>query len=359
MVNMFDKLMEAALAVDFASKFNVSRSGFLAQWCSNKGGRYVTIVEYGGRRKVGAMMVPEGKHGHGWQILNRIFIDVVSFFHLSSWAVKSQGSSGIRQDVTFAMATKGLVVVTGDAGQSSVFLQTSGDGAADITLSKINSLLESKEHELDEKCPAVLSKRELASFNGVDLLVQIMGFRKDVDRLLKMLSTQSQGGRSDLEVPELKDSSQLIGALVSSEPKVWESSEQPGGSKNMEGGGLSCRGDVLCTLGLFGHVGDVVVDGQVGSSLGVGGRVRDFLEIGGLDVFEKNGDPVDCARSDVLVGGEVVCKTVCDDCFVEGEMVEHRGSLMGMLHGSGSLLKEGLTVSRCGKEGEFLRVGGG
>ncbi|KAB1223872.1 5'-3' exoribonuclease 4 [Morella rubra] len=53
MVNMSDKLLVASTAVDFASKFNESRRGFLAQRCCNKGGRYIAVVEYGGRRKWG------------------------------------------------------------------------------------------------------------------------------------------------------------------------------------------------------------------------------------------------------------------------------------------------------------------
>lgn len=47
---MSGKLMENIVGVDFASKFNESRRGFLAQRCSNKGSRYVVVVEYGGRR---------------------------------------------------------------------------------------------------------------------------------------------------------------------------------------------------------------------------------------------------------------------------------------------------------------------
>ncbi|KAB1203319.1 hypothetical protein CJ030_MR8G012801 [Morella rubra] len=116
MVNMSDKLMEIAPEVDFASKFNESSRGFLAQRCLNKGGRYAVIVEYGGRRKVGAVMVPEGKNGHGWQILNRVFLDVVSFFRSSSRAVKSQGSSSIRKGVTYAVAAMGPVEVTEKVG---------------------------------------------------------------------------------------------------------------------------------------------------------------------------------------------------------------------------------------------------
>lgn len=50
MVNMSGKLMENVVGVDFTSKFNESRRGFLAQRCSNKGSRYVVVVEYGGRR---------------------------------------------------------------------------------------------------------------------------------------------------------------------------------------------------------------------------------------------------------------------------------------------------------------------
>ncbi|KAB1226379.1 hypothetical protein CJ030_MR1G020596 [Morella rubra] len=432
MVNMSDKLMETAPAVDFASKFNESGMVFLAQRCSNKGGRYSAILlnmEKEGR-KVGAVMVPEGKNGHGWQILNRVFLDVVSFFRSSSRAVKSQGSSGIRQGVTYAVAAMGPVEVTGEGGRSSVFIQKPGQShkskiedssraifacrrsTQTLPSSKFTSLLGSTEPALEGKCPVVLSERELASFNGAELSAQITGLRQEVARLVEMLSRQSRGGHSmrafccsvcgfklkaqddvglstkaslgfgiadgiefgvsgspkpngnespqpfdghvgrpspceteavvervvegtmrltpttsdelflsptkgsvlpelpgtadeacdtlvpDLEAPELEASSQLVGALVSSEPKVWASPEQFGGSDNLEVAGLSCVGADLCSLGQCGLVGDV-----------------------GLAVSVK-------------CGALVIC---CADCFDEGVMVEHGGSQLGVCHGSGSI----------------------
>lgn len=65
MVNMTDKLLKAGTCTNFALKFNEAHRGFLAQCCSNKGGRYVAVVEYGGGRKQGVVTVPEGKNGHG------------------------------------------------------------------------------------------------------------------------------------------------------------------------------------------------------------------------------------------------------------------------------------------------------
>lgn len=73
LVNMSDSLLKAGATSDFSSKFTESGHGFLAQRCLNKGGQYVAIVEYGGGKNVGAVMVPEGRYAHGWQILNYVF----------------------------------------------------------------------------------------------------------------------------------------------------------------------------------------------------------------------------------------------------------------------------------------------
>ncbi|KAB1209586.1 Calcium-transporting ATPase 9, plasma membrane-type, partial [Morella rubra] len=126
MVNMSDKLMVASTAVDFASKFTESRRGFLAQRCCNKGGRYIAVVEYGGRRKVGAVLVPEGKHGHGWQILNRVFLEAVSCFRSASLSVNRVESSRIRPEDSFAKVVLAPAVVHDDGGRSSAPVQIHG-----------------------------------------------------------------------------------------------------------------------------------------------------------------------------------------------------------------------------------------
>jgi hypothetical protein len=47
-----------------------SRAGFpriMAQKCSNRNGRFLTVEEFDGRRKCGSIMVPEGRFGQGWE----------------------------------------------------------------------------------------------------------------------------------------------------------------------------------------------------------------------------------------------------------------------------------------------------
>ncbi|KAB1222692.1 Solanesyl diphosphate synthase 3, chloroplastic/mitochondrial [Morella rubra] len=164
MVNMSDKLMAASPVVEFASKFNESRRGFLAQLCCSKGGRYVAVVEYGGRRKVGAVMVPEGKNGSGWQILNRVFLDVVSCVRSTNLSVNHVDSSSIRPEVSFAKVVLAPAVVNGEGGRSSALVQNSGVAetsrnlhateAADVMFPKLIFSSMSKEKASVGKCPA-------------------------------------------------------------------------------------------------------------------------------------------------------------------------------------------------------------
>ncbi|KAB1214179.1 Mitogen-activated protein kinase 16 [Morella rubra] len=207
MVNMSDKLLVASHAVDFASKFTESRRGFLAQRCCNKGGRYIAVVEYGGRRKLGAVLVPEGKHGHGWQILNRVFLEAVSCFRSASLSVTRVESSRIRPEDSFAKVVLAPAVVHDDGGRSSAPVQISRVADTSNTvymqqnpevgpLPKLISSSMSKEHAEEGKCPAGLSDREALSLNGADLGKQVMSLRKEVDRLASLLRQQCQGGFS-------------------------------------------------------------------------------------------------------------------------------------------------------------------
>ncbi|KAB1221118.1 Mediator of RNA polymerase II transcription subunit 25 [Morella rubra] len=207
MVNMSDKLLVASHAVDFASKFTESRHGFLAQRCCNKGGRYIAVVEYGGRRKLGAVLVPEGKHGHGWQILNRVFLEAVSCFRSASLSVTRVESSRIRPEDSFAKVVLAPAVVHDDGGRSSAPVQISRVADTSNTvymqqnpevgpLPKLISSSMSKENAEEGKCPAGLSDREALSLNGADLGKQVMSLRKEVDWLASLLRQQCQGGFS-------------------------------------------------------------------------------------------------------------------------------------------------------------------
>ncbi|KAB1219901.1 hypothetical protein CJ030_MR3G009543 [Morella rubra] len=203
MVNMSNKLMAASPAVDFASKFNEYRRSFLAQRCCNKGGRYVAVVEYGGRRKVGAVMVPEGKNSNGWQILNRVFLHVVSCVRSTNLSVNHVDSSSIRPEVSFAKVVLAPAVVNGEGGRSSALVQNFGVAetsrnlhateAANVTFPKLISSSMSKEKAAVGKCPAGLSEKE-SSFTRADLWKQVMSLQKEVDRLAILLCQLNQGG---------------------------------------------------------------------------------------------------------------------------------------------------------------------
>ncbi|KAB1223594.1 hypothetical protein CJ030_MR2G024115 [Morella rubra] len=199
MVKMVDKLMEAPTDVDFASKFNDFGHSFLAQRCSNKGGRYVAVVEYGGRRKVGVVMVPGGrKKGYGWQILNRIFSDAVSFLR-GSRVVQALGSSVVRPDLSIVKAVQSPVLEKGGSGRAASDSGIAGgvripevnetskllhaDGVANITSPTFNSINASKRHVSDDMIAAVSLGGELAPFNATYLWNHMVGLRKEVDRL--------------------------------------------------------------------------------------------------------------------------------------------------------------------------------
>jgi hypothetical protein len=47
-----------------------SRAGYpriITQKCSNKHGRFLTVEEFDGRRRGGAILIPEGCYGQGWE----------------------------------------------------------------------------------------------------------------------------------------------------------------------------------------------------------------------------------------------------------------------------------------------------
>jgi hypothetical protein len=47
-----------------------SRVGYpliIALKCSNRHGRFLTIEEFAGRRRCGAILIPEGRYGQGWE----------------------------------------------------------------------------------------------------------------------------------------------------------------------------------------------------------------------------------------------------------------------------------------------------
>lgn len=47
------------------------------QWCCNKAGKYVAIVEYGEGRRKRVVMVPEDKNESGWMELTKMFQEVM------------------------------------------------------------------------------------------------------------------------------------------------------------------------------------------------------------------------------------------------------------------------------------------
>ncbi|KAB1226787.1 DNA ligase 1 [Morella rubra] len=106
MVNMTDKLMGVSVDIEFSSKFNESCRAFLVQQCSNRGGRYLAVSDYSAGKKQGAVMIPAGKYGHGWQILNQIFQEVVSFLTFSTRSVPSHAVAGVWTGVSFAQVTR-------------------------------------------------------------------------------------------------------------------------------------------------------------------------------------------------------------------------------------------------------------
>ncbi|KAB1223886.1 Ribonuclease P protein subunit p29 [Morella rubra] len=306
MVNMSDKLLVASTAVDFASKFTESRRGFLAQRCCNKGGRYIAVVEYGGRRKLGAVLVPEGKHGHGWQILNRVFLEAVSCFRSASLSVTRVESSRIRPEDSFAKNP--------EVGP----------------IPKLISSSMSKEHAEEGKCPAGLSDREALSLNGVDLGKQVMSLRKEVDRLASLLRQQCQGGFS---FPALSCS--VCGFTL----KAQKARAHPPCQFFGREFGLPCGGPNFGARDLGVSLGKVL------------GRAEEDLEMacdgpGGVDgITVAHGGKGGCSNSSgahaevalelSVVVGSITSGSPALECAVGGQLLESK--CVSLLHISSSL----------------------
>jgi hypothetical protein len=65
--------VEEVIDVDSLEVFwDHSRAGYpriIAQKCSNRHGRFITIKEFDGRNLSGTVLIPEGRHGQGWSRL--------------------------------------------------------------------------------------------------------------------------------------------------------------------------------------------------------------------------------------------------------------------------------------------------
>ena len=63
--------VEEVVAVETSKVFwDQSRAGYpwiIAHKCSNRHGRFLTIEEFDGRRRVGVILIPEGHYGQGWE----------------------------------------------------------------------------------------------------------------------------------------------------------------------------------------------------------------------------------------------------------------------------------------------------
>ncbi|KAB1204827.1 hypothetical protein CJ030_MR8G007181 [Morella rubra] len=106
MVNMASRL-QVDIHKEFVVKYNEASRAFLAQRCSNKAGRYVAIAEFGGGRRKGVVMIPEGKEGSGWKDLATVFQEVV--FHFGQLNSSRGGYSRVRKEFSFAeVAKRGL-----------------------------------------------------------------------------------------------------------------------------------------------------------------------------------------------------------------------------------------------------------
>lgn len=71
-------------------------------------------------------MVPKSKNGYGWQILNRVFHDVVSCVRSANLLAKHVGSSSIQPEVSFAKVVSASAVMNGKGGGSCALVQNSG-----------------------------------------------------------------------------------------------------------------------------------------------------------------------------------------------------------------------------------------
>lgn len=65
------------------------------------------------------VLVPKGKYGFGWQILDKIFQEVLAFLWHSRRQVGLPTGSGVRNGVTFARVVKGLLEIVADIRNSN------------------------------------------------------------------------------------------------------------------------------------------------------------------------------------------------------------------------------------------------
>jgi hypothetical protein len=93
-----------------------SRAGYLrilVERCSNQHGKFLTIVEFDGRHRSGSIMIPEGRHGQGW---NRLKLEVS----------RVNSSLGVREKWKYNTVTVGRsyadAVMATQAGGSEVHL---------------------------------------------------------------------------------------------------------------------------------------------------------------------------------------------------------------------------------------------
>jgi hypothetical protein len=93
-----------------------SRAGYpriLVEKCSNQHGKFLTIVEFDGRHRSGSIMIPEGRHGQGW---NRLKLEVS----------RVNSSLGVREKWKYNTVTVGRsyadAVMATQAGGSEVHL---------------------------------------------------------------------------------------------------------------------------------------------------------------------------------------------------------------------------------------------
>jgi hypothetical protein len=79
------KAVEVAVDRETSEVFwDQSRAGYsrlIVQKCSNKHGRFLTIEEFDGRRRIGIIIIPEGRYGQGWSRL----VTELHMLSLSLW----------------------------------------------------------------------------------------------------------------------------------------------------------------------------------------------------------------------------------------------------------------------------------
>jgi hypothetical protein len=72
-VAWLDSVVEELLAVKTSEVFwDQSRAGYpriFAEKCSNRHGNFLTIEEFDNKKRCGSIMIPEGRHGQGWERL--------------------------------------------------------------------------------------------------------------------------------------------------------------------------------------------------------------------------------------------------------------------------------------------------